>query len=103
MKDVMSVRLDAESRRRLRELARRQKKELSAVARELIDCGWVYLMIQEYRKGKISLGTFAKRLGVQLAEAMDLLAELCVRSPIEMDDYLRSYRAASEFLKGSKT
>lgn len=102
MKDVMSVRLGPKGLRRLKELARREHKELSAVARELMDYGWVFLMLREYREGKRSLGAFAKALGVALSEAIDLLADLGVRSPIEYDDYLKGYAAASEFVRGRK-
>ena len=102
MKNVMSVRLDAEAMRRLRELAKREKKEISTVARELIDEGWVFLTLREYRQGKLSLGMVAKRLKMPLADVIDLLSELGVRSPIEYDDYLKSYAAASEFVRQSR-
>ena len=94
----MSVRIDEEGMRRLRALAQQEKKELSAVARELMDHGWVFLMLREYRQGKISLGLLAKRLRVPLAEAIDLLSDLGVRSPLEYDDYLKSYRNARRVL-----
>jgi predicted transcriptional regulator len=98
----MSVRLDREALRNLREIAKREKKELSTVARELMEQGWVFVTLREYREGKLSLGIVAQRLGMSLSEVIDLLAELGVRSPIDYDDYLRSYRAASEFVGGSK-
>lgn len=102
MKDVMSVRLDSLALRRLRELAKRENKEMSAVARELMDYGWVFLMLREYREGKRSLESFSKELGVSLSEAIDVLADLGVRSPLEYDDYLKGYAAAAEFLKDRK-
>lgn len=102
MKDVMSVRLDSRGLRRLRELARRQSKEMSAVARELMDYGWIFLMLREYREGKRSLDSFARELGVPISEAIDLLADLGVRSPLEYDDYLKGYAAAAEFIRGRK-
>jgi len=102
VKDVMSVRLGPDELRRLRELSRSQKKEMSAVARELMDYGWVFLMLREYRAGKRSLGTFAKALGISLSEAVDLLADLGVRSPVEYDDYLKGYATASAFVKPKK-
>ena len=101
MKDVMSVRLGNENRRRLEELAtrdRKDQKDLSSVARELMDFGWTYLMLREYREGKISLGTFAEKLGMALSEAIDLLKDLGVRSPLEYDDFLKGYAAAEEFV-----
>jgi hypothetical protein len=102
MKDVMSVRLDSEGLRRLKELAKKEKKEMSTVARELMDYGWVFLMLREYREGKRSLGSFSNELGVSLSETIDLLAGLGVRSPLEFDDYLKGYAAAAEFVKGRK-
>ena len=102
MKDVMSVRLDAEGLRRLRELAKREKKGMSAVARELMDYGWVFLMVREYRDGKLSLGSLGKKLGMSLSEAIALLSDLGVRSPIEYDDYLKGYDAAAQFLSSKK-
>ncbi len=102
MKDVMSVRLGSEGLRRLRELAKRDHKELSTVARELMDYGWLFLMLREYREGKRSLGSFAEALGVPLTEAIELLADLGVRSPLEYDDYLRAYAGAAEFLGAKK-
>ena len=100
MKDVMSVRLGPEGFRRVRQLSKREKKDMSAIARELMEYGWLFLMLREYREGKRSLGSFAKELGVPLSEAIDLLADLGVRSPVEYDDYLRGYGAAKEFLEG---
>lgn len=103
MSNVMSVRLDTKGLNRIRELAKRQSKEMSTVARELIEYGWVFLMLREYSEGRISLGTLAERLGVPLNEAIDLLTELGVRSPIEYDDYLRSYATSLNLVKGKKT
>lgn len=102
MKNVMSVRVSSEGRRRLRELARRERKEVSTVARELMDYGWVFLMLRDYRAGRVSLGTLARKLDVPLSEAIDLLAELGVRSPLEYDDYLKGLSAAMAFVKTSK-
>jgi len=75
MKDVMSVRLDPAGLRRLKDLAKRERKEVSAVARELMDYGWILLMLREYRAGKRSLEAFAQALDVSLSEAIDLLAD----------------------------
>ncbi len=102
MKDVMSVRLDPEGLRRLKELARREKREMSAAAREHMDYAWRFHMLREYREGKRSLGSFAHELGMSLSEAIDLLADLGVRSPVEYDEYLRGYAAASDFVKGRR-
>ena len=56
MKNVMSVRLDNKTFRRLRELSVRENKEVSTVARELIGQGLEFVTLREYREGKLSLG-----------------------------------------------
>ena len=88
MKNVLSVRLEEKAMDRLRERAHKEGKELSAMARELIDEGLVLAAMREYRDGKLSLGTLASRLGVSVSEALDALAELGVASPIEYQEYL---------------
>jgi predicted transcriptional regulator len=98
MKSVLSVRLDEQAMERLRELAKKEKKEISTVARELIDQGWVLVALREYKEGRLSLGTMAQKLGLSLSRAIDLLSELGVRSPIGYDDYLESYAAASSLV-----
>ena len=62
---------------------------MSTLARELMDYGWVFLMLRDYRAGRVSLGTFAQKPDIPLSEAIDLLAELGVRSPVEYDDYVK--------------
>ena len=81
MKNVMSVRLDNKTLRRLRELSNRENKEVSTVARELIDQGLELVTLREYREGKLSLGSVAKRLDLSLSEVIDLLAELPACDP----------------------
>ena len=98
MKNVLSVRLDAKTMERLREQARREGKEVSAVARELIGEGWVLTAMRGYREGKLSLGAMASKLGLSVSEALDVLAELGVGSPIEFEEYLEGSEAARALL-----
>ena len=49
-------------------------------------------------EGNLSLGTMAKKMDMSLSQAIDLLSELGVRSPIGYDDYLESYAAASSLV-----
>lgn len=86
---VVSVRLREAEIRKLEELSRMEDKEKSAVARELINYGWEFLMLKQYREGKLSLGTLAEKLDVSIIDAIDLLAELGIEAPIEYEDYLR--------------
>jgi hypothetical protein len=94
MKNVLSVRLDERAMRRLRERARKEGKELSTVARDLIDEGLVLTTMREYREGKLSLGLLASRLGLSVSEALDSLAKIGVVSPIAYDEYLESAETA---------
>jgi hypothetical protein len=98
MKNVLSVRLDEKAMGRLRDRARKEGKELSAVARELIDEGLVLATMREYREGKLSLGLLASRLGLSVSEALDVLSELGVASPIEYEEYLESSETARSLL-----
>ena len=41
-------------------------------------------------------------MDIALSEAIDLLAELGVRSPVEYDDYLKGLSTAAAFVKTSK-
>lgn len=90
---VMSLRLGEDLIRRIAALSKKEKKDKSAVARELIEYGLRYRMVKLYREGKVSLGTVTKALGCSLSEALDLLAELGAQAPIDYDDYLAGYRS----------
>ena len=86
---VVSLRLKDAELKKLEELSRIEHKEKSAVARELINYGWEFLMLKQYREGKLSLGGLAEKLDVSLVDVIDFLAELGIEAPIEYEDYLR--------------
>jgi hypothetical protein len=98
MKNVLSVRPDERAMSRLRERARKEGKELSTVARDLIDEWLVLATMREYREGRLSLGPLASRLGLSVSEALDLLAEIGVVSPIAYDEYLEGAETARALL-----
>jgi hypothetical protein len=58
------------------------------VARELIAQGWDYLMLRQYKEGKLSLGRLSEELGRPMGETLGLLADLGVTAPITFEDYL---------------
>jgi hypothetical protein len=86
---VVSLRLKDAELKKLEELSRMEHKEKSAVARELINYGWEFLMLKQYREGKLSLGSLAEKLNISIVEVIDLLAELGMEAPIQYEDYLR--------------
>ena len=91
----MSVRLDEKYLEKIKDLAERENKGQSAVARELIASGWDYMMIRRYKEGRLSLGRLAEELGRSLGETLDLLADLGVPAPIDYEDYLKGYQNLS--------
>jgi hypothetical protein len=92
----MSIRMDKGEARRLAELAKALKKDKSAVARDLMDQGWIFYWINRYRQGKVSLGVLSGKLGLPYSDLIDLLAELKVEAPIDFSDYLAGVGLLSE-------
>ena len=90
---VISLRLKDRDLKRIEELAEMEGKDKSAVARELMEHGWEYLMVRLYRKGKLSLAGLAAKLDLSVSEAIDVLSELGVESPVDYDDYLEGFEA----------
>jgi predicted HTH domain antitoxin len=90
---VISLRLKEKDFRRLSELSEMSHKDKSTVARELLEYGWEFLMIQHYREGKISLSALAAKLDLSVGETIELLARFGVESPLDFDDYLKGFEA----------
>ena len=90
---VISLRLENSELRRIDDLSSQEHKGRSAVARELIQQGWQFRMLKQYRDGKLSLESLAKSLELSVGEAIDLLAGLGIESPVEFADYLKGFEA----------
>jgi len=93
---VISLRLKDREFKRLAELSRLSRKDKSTVARELLDQGWEFMMIKLYREGRLSLSSLAEKLDVSLSEAIDVLAEFGVESPLEFSDYIEGLQTLSK-------
>lgn len=91
---VMSVRLSDKEIKLVQALAQEEDKEKSSEARELMLDGIKYKMLLGYKQGKVSLGTLAKKLGMPLSDALDLLASLGIPAPVTYDDYLQGLQTA---------
>jgi hypothetical protein len=76
---------------RLTALSKQERKDKSTVARELIEYGWEFLMLKNYREGKLSLEGLANKLDVSISEAVDMLSELGIEAPIAYEDYLKGF------------
>lgn len=88
---VISVRLKNSELKHIDDLSSREHKDRSSVARELMQHGWHFLMLKQYREGRLSLAGLAKKLELSLSEAIDLLADFGIEAPIEYEDYLKGF------------
>ncbi len=92
MSEVMSLRLTEHEKEILKKLSEEEEKDLSTTARELIEYGRKYRVLQLYKKGKISLGKGADELDLPLTEFIDLLNEFGIEANIDYEDYLQSIK-----------
>jgi predicted HTH domain antitoxin len=88
---VISLRLKDRDLERLDEISKALHKDKSTMARELLEYGWDFLMLEYYKQGKLSLSGLAKKLDRSLSEAIDLLKERGIEAPIAFDDYLKGF------------
>jgi predicted HTH domain antitoxin len=88
---VISLRLKDRDLERLEELSKTTHKDKSTMARELLEYGWDFLMLQYYKEGRLSLTGLAKKLDASISEAIDLLKERGIEAPIGFDDYLKGF------------
>ncbi|MEK6887859.1 MAG: UPF0175 family protein [Candidatus Aenigmatarchaeota archaeon] len=98
MNKVVSLRLDKREIEILENM-KKTEKDKSAAARELINNGWKFVVLQLYRNGKISTGKAAKELGISISEFIDMLAELGIRSDVTYEDYLESQKTMKKAWK----
>ena len=86
---VLSVRVSEKEAQLIQTIAKEEDKEKSSEARELMMDGIRYKLLLSYKQGKLSIGMLAKKLGIPLSEAIDLLAFFGIASPISYSDYLQ--------------
>lgn len=86
---VISLRLEDRDLERLDELSKALRDDKSTMARELLEYGWDFLML-EYCKERKLTGP-AKKLDVSVSETLDLLKQRGIESPIGFDDDLKGF------------
>jgi len=92
MEKLISFRIDAEYYGFLNRLARQEHEDKSKVLRNLLSQGRIFLGINEYGSGKVSLEKAAKLAGLSLTEFMDELTKLGIESKIEYEDYIQGLK-----------
>lgn len=86
---IMSLRVSRELAHKLTRWAKQEKKDKSTAARELIDFGWRFALLEQSRQGKLSIGQLARELSLSVSETMDFLARYGGPPQIDYEDYLK--------------
>ncbi len=94
----MSLRLNETEHKHILKWAKHGKKDKSQAARELLEYGWKFALLEYYRHGKASLGVLSKELNMPISEVMDFLAEHGAWEHLNHDDYLQSLDALRDVL-----
>jgi len=92
MVEVVSFRFKPHELAHISKLSEQEKIDRTSAARELIEFGWVYYILNQHKSGKLSLERTAEELHVSISELIDLLANLGIRSPIRYEDYLEGLK-----------
>ena len=92
MAEVVSFRFNPEELVHIQKLSTIKKVDRTTAARVLIEYGWNYYILTQYRLGKLSLEKTAKELHMSISDLLDLLAELGIQSPIQYEDYLEGLK-----------
>jgi predicted HTH domain antitoxin len=90
MTRTMSIRMDPDNYKFLREITKAERSDLSRAVRDLVTRGRVLLAVERYKKGEASLGKAAELAGLPVGQMIDVLGEFGVRSRIEQGDYRQS-------------
>ena len=92
MQTTLSVRMDKGDYEFVKRMAKENQEEISKTVRELVDLGRLMYAIENYKKGKISIGRAAEQAGVSISEIMNILTEFGIKSKIEYEDYLEGLK-----------
>ena len=78
MQKTLSIRMDQENYEFVRKIAKESKEDVSKAVREMVDLGRLMFAIENYKKGKASIGRAAELAGVSISEMIELLSEFGV-------------------------
>ncbi|MBI4210314.1 MAG: UPF0175 family protein [Candidatus Diapherotrites archaeon] len=98
MQKVLSMRIDKADLDFVSLEAKEKKADKTAIIRSLIGKGRLHLAMEQYRKGKVSIGKAAQKAGITISEMMDKLAEFGVKSPVTKEQYLLGLKNAEKIL-----
>ena len=96
MQSVMTVRLPEKDVKMVEQISFEEKTDKSKTIRELFDLGRIYFAILKYKEGKVSIGKAAKIADLSISEMMDLLANLGIKSSLDVMDYKEGLKNLKE-------
>lgn len=97
MGKVISVRINEKLEEIIKRHSEERKVEQSAIIRDLINNGSLFLAIKGYAKGEYSIGKAAYLANLPLSEFMDLIMDIGIKSKINKEDLLEGYENLKEF------
>ncbi|HZX34088.1 MAG TPA: UPF0175 family protein [archaeon] len=98
MQKVLSMRLEKDDLDFVDTEAKEEKSGKTKIIRDLIGKGRLHLAMEQYRKGKISIGKASQKAGLSISEMMDKLAEFGVKSPVTKEQYLQGLKNTERIL-----
>jgi predicted HTH domain antitoxin len=88
MSEIISVRVNKQLDKLIKLHIAESNHEQADVLREMIKNGGIFIAIQGYASGKYSTEKAASLAGLPLAEFIDLILRLGIRSNIELGDMI---------------
>jgi|SRR3989344_6595524 len=93
MTKVITLRLKEKELGFIKNLSEKEDKDKFFAARQLINYGWTYFVLKQYKECKISIEKAAKELNLTITEIIELLSELGIKSPLTYEEYLEGYKS----------
>ena len=87
MQTTLSIRIGKEDYNFIKKIASEKKEDVSKAVREFVDLGRLMYAIDNYKKGKASIGKSAEIAGISISEMIEILSEFGVENRIDYDDY----------------
>jgi len=96
MKNIITLRLSNEDISTIDQLSKKNKKNRSLLLRDLLLKGKIYLAIEKYVNGDISISKAAEIAQISISEMMDLLSKLGIGSKLTLNDYFDGKETAEK-------
>ncbi len=89
MQKTMSIRIEEKDYEFFKKIAKEKDEDMSKAVRELVDLGRLMYAIENYKKGKASIGKAAELAGVSISEMIEMLSQFGIESNLDYADYLK--------------